>query len=227
MKVDCPGNVDLWLIDLGDPPAEGADDRWLSPQERARAARFHFPRDAHRYRRSHQALRELLGRHLECPPESLQFAEGAHGKPVLTSPGAPPFNLSHSGRWALLGIGAETPVGVDIEVERPLDDLLTLARQNFSQTEFNSLLATPADARMVTFYRCWSRKEACLKALGSGLSIEPHVFEAGTNTAEVRTRIAVADEECQVLVRSLSLPNHVQAQAAVAWLDPVSTHLAM
>lgn len=221
-----PG-IGLWLVDLetsehdADGPMPG---ELLDAAETARAARFVFPRDRQRYLASHTALRHLLGRHTGQDPAALQFIQGRYDKPRLAAPDAPAFNMSHSGRWALIGIGGRLPIGVDIEAPRPMDDLMPLAERNFSASEYSALSALPSSERLQAFLRCWTRKEACLKAVGSGLSIEPGVFEAGLDPGLRQTEMPVCDQRCALTVMSLELG--VGAPAALAWLAPGSSALA-
>lgn len=219
--------IAFWLVDI-DSEASAADAAWstlLSAEERAQADRFHFERDTRRYRASHAALRTLLSQATGVPAPELGFVQGAFGKPGLARSDAPCFNMSHSGGWALIAIGGTVPIGVDIEVPRPMDDLHALAERNFTPAECEALAASPGPRQLETFLRCWTRKEACLKALGSGLSVEPGVFAAGVEPGLRDTHIDVAGQRCRMSVVSLALP--VQAQAAVAWLSPADRHLAM
>ncbi len=221
-----PG-IELWLVDLEVPAREHeapAPGDWLDEAERARAARFHFERDAHRYRASHTALRHLLAQRTGVAAAGLRFGAGRHDKPRLDLPGAPAFNMSHSGRWALIGIGGQAPIGVDIEAPREMGELMALAERNFTTTECRELLALPEAGRLRAFLRCWTRKEACLKAIGSGLSIEPGLFEAGTTPEQRTTTVPVSDQACQVTVLSVDVDR--EALAAVAWVEPGSRHLA-
>ena len=220
-----PG-IALGLVDLQGPagPSAPRPGDHLDEAERARAARFHFERDRHRFLASHTALRELLGRHLGLPPASLRFLQGRYDKPRLDLPAAPAFNMSHSGRWALIAIGGERPIGVDIEDPREMGDLMPLAERNFSAAEYQALAALPEAERHSAFLRCWTRKEACLKAVGSGLSIEPGVFEAGLDSALRETQMPVSGQACALTVLSLELG--VGAPAALAWLASGSRALA-
>lgn len=95
----------------------------------------------------------------------------------------------------------------------------------FFPAEFLALCAVDPDQRLEAFLRCWTRKEACLKALGSGLSIEPGVFEAGIETEPRFTAIDVQGQACAMAVHSLALP--FPGQAACARLADTDRHLAM
>jgi len=80
------------------------------------------------------------------------------------------FNVSHSGRLALLGFARDRELGVDIEHRRPLPDLLGLARTAFSPPEYAALCRLPPAAHHDAFFACWSRKEAFIKATGEGVA---------------------------------------------------------
>lgn len=218
-------DIALWLIDLDGPEASGWDVGLLSADDEARARRFRFDVHARRYRASHTALRQVLGRATGLPPAGLRFLEGSHGKPRLDLPNPPHFNMSHSDHWALIGVGGGHPIGVDIEVITPMDDAARLAERNFSATEYGAFLRTPPEQQLEAFFRGWTRKEACLKALGSGLSIEPHEFEAGLDKLPRQTTIAVEGQPWGMEVCCIDLP--IPALAALARLSDAHSPLAM
>jgi len=164
--------VHVWRIELLPSPGVLARlGRHLSPDERRRAERFRFERDQRRFHAARGALRELLGGYLDAEPERLGFAEGAHGKPELAAPGGSGlrFNLSHSGELALCAVARGRELGVDIEQARELADAEAMARRFFSAAENAALAALPDAERLGAFFRCWTRKEAYLKAVGAGL----------------------------------------------------------
>jgi 4'-phosphopantetheinyl transferase len=129
-------------------------------------------------------LRSLLGSYLRLPARAIEFRYTNKGKPELRQPaGGLHFNISHSGSWALLAF-ADTAVGVDVERIRPDLQALEIARRFFSREEFESLASLTGHARERGFFACWTRKEACIKALGHGLSarldricvpVDPHI----------------------------------------------------
>lgn len=221
-------DIALWLVDL-DATSVATDDpsltELLSAQEKEKANRFRFEHDVRRYRASHTALRTLLSRETGMRAQDLQFFEGRFGKPHLNANHPLHFNMSHSGGWALIGICATAPIGVDIEVPRPMDDLDALAERNFSPPEFAAFRAVEPAQQLQRFLQCWTRKEACLKALGSGLSIEPGVFEAGIGSETLTTTITVDQGLCHMTVSSIGLP--VNALAAGAWIRETDRHLGL
>jgi 4'-phosphopantetheinyl transferase len=163
----------VWAVPLtGDPEQLGAH---LSKAENQRLSRFHFADHRRRYQIGHGALRAILAGYLGCGPADVEFASGPRGKPYLAGPG-PHFNLSHSGKLALIGI-ANFELGLDLEKVRRLDSLTEIARKHFSASEFAALDALQGDARELAFYRCWTRKEAYIKAVGEGLSMPLDIFD--------------------------------------------------
>ena len=167
--------VHLWCVAVSrvaEPDA--AWDALLSDAELQRAGRFHAAQDRRRYRVARGLLRRLLGRYLDLPPASLRLLYGAQGKPRLcpTQAARPVhFNLSHSADLVLYGFSAsEAAIGVDIERSQAMPDLLDIAQRFFSPRESQALAALPPAQRQDAFFRCWSRKEAYVKALGTGLT---------------------------------------------------------
>ena len=168
-----PRELHVWAVPLhGDPAAFGA---LLSGPELERLAKFRFADHQRRYQIGHGALRAVLGGYLGVDPKALAFVPGPRGKPYLAQP-SPFFNLSHSGKLALIGVAA-VELGLDCEKLRQLDGLVDIARRHFSESEFAALDALQDDARQLAFYRCWTRKEAYIKALGEGLTMPLDTFD--------------------------------------------------
>jgi 4'-phosphopantetheinyl transferase len=166
----------------------------LSPDERARGERFRFARDRAHFVSGRAELRRRLSGVVGADPRRIEFSYGVAGKPSCATSGLE-FNLSHSDDLAVLAIahGANVHLGIDVEVPRPNHDHLDelVARRFFAPGEVRGLLALPASERQAAFFRCWTRKEALLKALGGGLSLPLDDFEvtfkAGAPARIVRT----------------------------------------
>jgi len=124
-------------------------------------------------------LRIALGDWLRRDPASLRFIQGPTGKPSLAQIGAEPiphFNISHSGEACVVAISEAAPVGVDVEVVRDRRHLERLARTRLAPAEALEILRRQGDERRRAFYRCWTRKEAYLKATGLGLTADLSSF---------------------------------------------------
>lgn len=166
------GDVHLWAVTLDDPAWKTIEWRdILSAEELTRADRFKFDRDRRRYVIAHAALRDVLARYTAAPAASLQFIEGANGKPRLAAPlDGVAFNLSHSNERALLAVNDRREVGVDLEFVKADFEFLEVAQHFFTGREVAGLQALPESLRRRAFYKCWTSKEAFLKAKGTGLS---------------------------------------------------------
>jgi|tagenome__1003787_1003787.scaffolds.fasta_scaffold20875458_1 4'-phosphopantetheinyl transferase len=175
-------------------------NRFLTTEERSRAARFHFAIDRQRSIVGHALARIILAHHLRRSPHELAFDYNPFDKPRLAGGPDPAleFNISHSGEWLLIAL-AHRVVGVD--VERMREDMASaeIAARFFSRAECLALAALPQEMQCSAFFDCWTRKEAYLKARGDGLSLpldqfdvafvpgaEPRLLAARHDPAEVR-----------------------------------------
>ena len=170
--------IQVWSTSLRGPGPGLADGaRLLSPDELAKADRFHFARDRIAYVTARNWLRRVLGTYLGREPASLRFAYGEAGKPELAGERAGDlrFNLSHSGDRALLAVTRGREVGIDVELVRTVET--DLADTFFAAGELQALSLLRGAEWQAAFFRCWTRKEAYLKALGAGMSLRLDGFE--------------------------------------------------
>ncbi|HZD30061.1 MAG TPA: 4'-phosphopantetheinyl transferase superfamily protein [Candidatus Angelobacter sp.] len=152
----------------------------LSEDELERAQRFRFDPDRHEFIHSRGTLRTLLGAYLRVPPEVLRFAYNSYARPMLTgftNLTELDFNVSHSGGVTLWAFALGRKVGVDVEKARCDFSTLEIADRFFSASEQHTLRALPAEQRHEAFFRCWTRKESFIKALGEGLSHPLNQFD--------------------------------------------------
>lgn len=139
----------------------------LCRPERERADRYVFPEHRRRFIVGRGLLRTLLGRYLGVPSKAVSFSYTEFGRPFLPNENIQ-FNVSHSGEIALYGFARNAGIGIDIECVRPIG-IMEIARRFFSPNECESLAMVPEHVQEAAFYRCWTRKEAYLKAKGLGL----------------------------------------------------------
>ncbi len=174
-EIDLPaGEVHLWAARL-DPPLGRLQEceRLLSEDERSRAERFRGGLLRNRYIAGRGMLRMLLGRYLRVDPASFSLSYQAHGKPELGPPwnsGSVEFNLAHSHELAVYAFTRGSPIGVDVECIRPMPNAAALMERFFSPQEVEQWRQMPAERQLSAFFQGWTRKEAWLKAVGSGLS---------------------------------------------------------
>ncbi len=149
----------------------------LDDDERRRAARFFDGKHRRRWRAGRIALRCAIAMRTGATPAAVRFDYGRHGKPALVDNPRLNFNLAHTQNRALLALTGAAPVGIDIEAVRDLDDLDRVARRVFTDVELESLMAVDGDERVARFFCGWTRKEAVLKARGTGLATPLKAFE--------------------------------------------------
>jgi 4'-phosphopantetheinyl transferase len=181
--------VHVWSISLAQTQEKITELRKiLSSDELTRADRFYFDRDRNRFIVGRAMLRKILGCYLETAPEKLVFSYGSHGKPkVENNPFF--FNLSNSGDLALCGVTYEKEIGIDVEyLLRELKDAEAIAKRFFSAKESAEFLSLLPEERQLAFFRCWTRKEAYIKAIGDGLTYSLSNFDV-TLTSEKEAKL--------------------------------------
>jgi len=187
--------VHVWRASLSTDEATLRNlESTLAEQEKARAARFIFEQDRDRYIAARGILRDVLGKYLRCAPQSIEFDYGSYGKPALARAASRPvicFNLSHSHALAVVAIGREREVGIDVELIRPEFAGEEIARRYFSAKEIAELIGLPAELRAEGFFLCWTRKEAYIKAKGDGLQIPLDSFDVSLSPGRPATLSSV------------------------------------
>lgn len=173
--------VQLWRADLDALASQ--ESRWqqiLSGNEQKRAARFHFAKDRQHFAAARAILRLILSGYLEIDPGHIEFGYSQREKPYLAGRCALSgimFNVSHSGGVALYAFARGIELGVDVERIGREIEVESIARRFFSAYEQQQLLNFPAAERVEAFFRCWTRKEAYIKATGEGLSLPLSQFD--------------------------------------------------
>ncbi|WP_180977647.1 4'-phosphopantetheinyl transferase family protein [Janthinobacterium sp. ROICE36] len=171
MHLETLSAVHIWQLDL-DCGALDAYSAILSLDEQARADRYFSESLRCDFMRARCALRLVLAEYSGYAPAGIVFRYGEFGKPEINWPNAGlarHFNLSHSGRHALIAVSAY-PVGIDLEYMLRADcDIGALIDIVCHPREKETFKLCPPAQRAALFYRIWSRKEAYCKALGIGL----------------------------------------------------------
>lgn len=195
------GEVQLHLLDLDGPvkipgtatPGTGGTDpdstNLLDSAERARAARFLNPEARRRYVRSRTGLRLLLGGYLGLPPARVPITLSGAGKPQVVRPGHLArigFSVSYAGQYGLLAFVRGAQVGVDFEAVQARPGLSEVAARFFAPQEQAALQRLHPDEALLAFHRVWTRREAVLKALGTGLTAPPDEVRVSTDAVPER-----------------------------------------
>jgi 4'-phosphopantetheinyl transferase len=162
-------NVHVWVLQISAVDLEPCS-RLMVREELDRVAQFCRGEDHDSFIVSHGVLRYLLGKYLQQEPVAIRFVAGAQGKPLLEEEASVEFNITHSGDLAAMAFSSRCPVGIDLERIRPFARLEQIARHFLSAEEASEITSLDGAEQRGAFYRCWTRKEAILKATGEGLS---------------------------------------------------------
>ena len=191
-------DIHVWKAGLdlsGD--VRGRLERTLSPDERERIGRLRSEPDRLRATASRGLLRHILAGYAGRPAEELVFTYGLAGKPELSSATdreSVSFNTAHSGDLLLVAVGRAPSLGIDVERIRPIVRRERVARRAFSAEERRQIEALSHDLRDEAFISCWTRKEACVKAVGEGVWSAFGRFEVSVEPGEPATVKSVDGE---------------------------------
>ncbi|WP_326695870.1 4'-phosphopantetheinyl transferase superfamily protein [Streptomyces sp. NBC_01754] len=185
-----PGSLDLWLLRVSDARGTGLDTAVLDADECQRAAGLAYAEDRIRFTAAHLTLRRLLGTYLDMLPQDIRYGReacpccgGPHGRPtVLGATRGLHFSLSHRGDLVLVGTAA-APIGVDVDLVPDPGGAAELATM-LHPAEQREIEALPSPRRPRALARLWTRKEAYLKGLGTGLGRDPAADYVGSGSPE-------------------------------------------
>lgn len=218
--------VSIWYRNLACPPLEL--DRLLSllsTDELERAQRFRFDSNRNEFIVARGTLRLLLGTYLAIAPAELRFTYSQYGRPSLVqhigSLGLE-FNLSHSSGVVLLAFARGRRIGVDVEKVRRDFATNEIAERFFSTAERAALRELPHEHRHEAFFRCWTRKEAFIKALGEGLSRPLDQFDVSLAPGKPAALLATrpdAEEVSRWLLWNVPVPGDYAAALAAESKD--------
>ena len=172
------GEVHVWQADLDALVLATESSRSpLSQDEHQRASRFHFESDRKRYIAGRQFLRKLISAYSKIDFMGSSFHYSPKGKPSLGPASEIRFNVSHSGRIAIFAFVRGKEVGVDVEQIRKEVNVKEIAGRFFSRAEQATFATVAEELKREAFFRCWTRKEAFVKAKGDGLSLPLDQFD--------------------------------------------------
>lgn len=219
-----PNCVHVWYRSLeSDLGAEELADyrELLSDDELLRAQRYRVEKPRRDFIVARATLRDLLASYLGRSPGEIVFEYGARGKPSLRAPAGSgiEFNVSHTDGLAAFVVTIGRDVGIDVERIHTDFDAQKLAERFFSPAERDFLRGLAAQDFYRMFFRCWTCKEAYIKACGEGLAIPLDQFDValadGQAAAITSTRPDPAEAEKWILHR-LTVKSGYAAALAVA-----------
>jgi 4'-phosphopantetheinyl transferase len=185
----------------------------LDDEELRRAQSFQFLSDRRAFVAAHALLRWSLSAFLGGEATAWRFEVTSFGKPFLVGSAADlRFNLSHCRSRVAIVLAYATDVGVDVEAdERAVKLDFGIAEAYFSRQEAAALRAIADEKlRHLQFLRLWTMKEACVKAIGLGLSLRLDAFSIDTSRLIVRSALPACR---QLGIAHWRLPGHQLAAA--------------
>ncbi len=210
--------VDIWQYPLHDLWPE--DRALLNQTEALRADRYYFERHRRRFTVARATLRLILAHYLpETSPEKLIFDENKYGKPFLLDYPHLTFNLSHSEEWALLAIGQNHAVGIDLEFFSGRS-YIGIGEQLFSPQENQLFQQVPFHLQALSFFNIWAQKEAFIKACGLGLSYPTQTFTVGHLPV---TKMLIEDKHHHTWWHMTSFMPQIGCAAAVCYQPCIET----
>ena len=210
--------IDIWQYPLHTTFAEATS--LLAPDEIIRANRYYFHRHQRRFTIARAMLRQILAKYSAVSASELLFDQNEYGKPSLINTPKLEFSLSHSGDIALLAVGSEYPMGIDLEffAARPYAGI---GGHMFSPVENTALQNTQNSLKPLAFFHIWAQKEALIKACGLGLSYPTQAFDV---PALPSTNQSVYDSLHKKTWQMVSFQPQVSCCAALCY-DPAITEI--
>jgi phosphopantetheinyl transferase len=126
---------------------------------------------------AHGLIRLILERYYSCSMKNVVSTRNDYGKLMLIPPfytkALIHFNISYTEGAIALILSSRSVVGVDIEKILFFEDMGVSAQSVFCHQEFKIFQGLSRKEQTVYFYKVWCAKEAALKALSMGLSVDP------------------------------------------------------
>ena len=162
----------------------------------------------------------MLGAALGQAPQEVPIVNGEFGKPHIDGCSHLSFNLAHHAGTAVIAVSTASSIGVDVETVRPHTSVTGIAARFFDRDETELIAQLRDDPQEAAFLRCWTVREAVLKATGTGLSGSTRAVAVSTAPpSPVRLGAAPLLEPCDWSVHELSLV-HGRLRVAVAVPEP-------
>jgi 4'-phosphopantetheinyl transferase len=205
--------VDVWRFGLDEHLGE-IPSSFLTAREMHRAHGIVSPRARHRFITGRTRVRQVLSQYCNLHPSRVPLGESKYGKPYLQAPYSYlSFNFSRSRGLGVLAVCNDGSIGVDIEKRRDIASG-AIAATWLHDAERRDLLRRGSEDPHAAFFRLWCRKEAVVKAEGSGLRFPLHEFRV--SASETRAEILSWPRTgCQWYLRDLSIDERYAAAIAL------------
>lgn len=164
--------VHLYLVNLKELKGKINDfSKILSGEEQDYTKEYLVEKAKTNFILSQGILRFLLSFYLEINPRNIFIRRDKHGKPYIYGKAGKNFffNKSHSGDFAFYGFTDVSPIGVDIEIHRTLENFEAISEKVMTERELLEMNKFSQKEKNDFFFKYWSCKESYSKAIGLGL----------------------------------------------------------
>ena len=195
--------------------------QFLSKQEIERSKRLIKKSDMRTYVISHALVNKKIAELLRTDFQKLKIHYFDYKKPYVEA-SLIDFNLSHSFDYFVFAISVYENifVGVDTELIRENLDIKPIVNNYFHENEISYVLHRHVNNlnQHQKFYEIWTRKEAFLKMLGTGLSEKLPELDMSSGEREVTIRHSVSlnfNYFSNAHVYTLNLPENLVVSLSV------------
>jgi len=187
--------IDIWQIALDTPVTDPRSLILTLDNEETERYKKRQSKLQNSYLLSHVACRQILAHYLKLQAAEIKYKNNQHGKPLLNHETPLNFNMSHSHNKAIIAVSSDAMIGVDIEFSDKKTGWEKIAPRYFHAEEINHLFAQPKDQQKQTFFQIWTRKEAFIKAIGTGFATSLNSFSVIDKKINYQTNPSINNEE--------------------------------
>lgn len=192
---------------------------FLSDKEKKEANEITRPTIKEAFIRNKYLMRIVLSKYIKKRPEEIVVFRNKYGKPFINSDIS--FNVSHSKNAFVIALQRQAALGIDIEYICPKAEEAGMLSQIATDAEQKTYTAFTLDTRSRFFHRLWSRKEACIKAVGKGFSMDPKLISVWPDNA---LRQVIVENYCLLLQELQLYAGYVCALATDRDTDSIIKH---
>ncbi|MDN5765743.1 MAG: 4'-phosphopantetheinyl transferase superfamily protein [Humibacillus sp.] len=169
--------VDAWIAQVPDHVARSAERGRLDATEKARFDEIAHAPTARAYLALHTLARQVVGSIIGAPSHAVRFdrtcpvCRRQHGRPTVGDHPELHVSLSRTTTLVALAVTSVGPVGIDVE------EVGATAFAGFGEVALHPVERAsahlPPEGQNRANATAWVRKEAALKAIGTGLRTDP------------------------------------------------------
>jgi len=158
--------IDIYQVYLPDFDSSKVD---LPNDIVVQSQKYKLVKKRHEFIVSQWIRRNVLTGYLGCNGNEIIFSATKKGRPFIVGHQQIDFNISHTKDYVVMAVAKNQKVGVDIQSIKETVDVLAIAKQYFTMSEYLWLISLTLDKQSYFFASLWALKEASLKLTGQGI----------------------------------------------------------